>query len=135
MGSFDFAVESRCSWSDVNMPNAYVGQVPVEPGLELVAIVGPDRVNAERKALNNMVDELNGGGLSVARVDFQGSNAGGIVYGRILESLDLLSGWILERQELHVHLDVVSRYLLLVTVRLDGTHFRIAWQPIQTVTS
>jgi hypothetical protein len=107
----------------------------VEPGLELVTIVGPDRVNAERKAFNNMVDKLNGGGLIVAGVDFQGSNAGGIVNSRILKSPDLPSGWVLERQELHVHLDVVSGNLLLVPVRLDGADFRIAWQSIQTMAS
>ena len=66
MGSFDFTVETRCPWSDINMPNAYVGQVPVKLGLELMTVVGSDRVNAKGKAFNNMVDKLNGGGLVMA---------------------------------------------------------------------
>ncbi len=135
MGSFDFTVETWCPWSDINMPNAYVGQVPVKHGLELMTVVGSDRVNAKGKAFNNMVDELNGGRLSVAGIDFQCTDAGGIVNRRILEPSDLLSGLVFERQELHVHLDVMSGNLFLVTMCLDRTDLRIAWQSIQTVAS
>ena len=68
-------------------------------------------------------------------IDLQSSDAGGIVNGRILEPSDLLSGWVLERQEFHVYLDMMSGNLFFVSVRLDGTDLRIAWQSIQTMAS
>ena len=67
--SFHFAVEPWRLGSDVDVADALVGDMPVEPGLELGAIVGLDRVDLERQLLKDVVDELDCGVLVAAVVD------------------------------------------------------------------
>ena len=43
--------------------------------LELVAVIGSEVLNAERKGFNDMIHEIGGVGLVVAFVDFQGAVA------------------------------------------------------------
>ena len=49
-------------------------------------MVGAGGMNAKREASNDVVDEINGIGLSVALVDFEGSDSGGVINGRVLET-------------------------------------------------
>jgi hypothetical protein len=40
VGALHFAGELRRAWLDVDVPDALIGQVPVEQGLELMPAVG-----------------------------------------------------------------------------------------------
>jgi len=53
------------------MLNAFVGQMPMEAGLEFSAIVGLDLHDLERQLLENVIDELDRGLLIQALVDPQ----------------------------------------------------------------
>jgi len=63
VGSLHLAVEPWGLWSDVDMFDALVLDMPVEAGLELGTIVGLDRVNLERQLGECVVDELDCGVL------------------------------------------------------------------------
>ena len=69
MGALHLAVEVGAPRLDVDVPHALVFHVPMELGLELMAIVGSHGVDAEGKARNDMVDEVDGVLLGVAVVD------------------------------------------------------------------
>src|SRR5712692_4908341 len=71
MRSLDLAVEPRRRWSDVDVLNAFVEQVPMEAGLELRAVVGLDLHEVERQLLDDVVDELDRGLLIQALIDPQ----------------------------------------------------------------
>lgn len=49
MGSLDLAVQLRGSALDIGMADALVLDIPVEFGLELMAVVGSDLLDAERE--------------------------------------------------------------------------------------
>ena len=53
VGPFDFPVELRGSRFDVDMLDALVFHMPVEPSLKLMPPVGSDRVDPERKLLRS----------------------------------------------------------------------------------
>jgi hypothetical protein len=67
--SFYFAVKPGSSWLDVYVSYPQVFNMPMKPGLELVAIIGPHGVDAKGEALNHMIDKLNRRGLIVTRMD------------------------------------------------------------------
>ena len=67
----DLAIEPWRRWSDVDVLNAFVEQVPVEAGLELSAVVGLDLHDVEGQLLNDVVNELDRGLLVQALVDPQ----------------------------------------------------------------
>lgn len=54
-----------------------------------------------------------------AFVDLQGTDPRRIIHGRILETLELFSIWLLELQERKIDLNVVTRDLLLVALSLN----------------
>jgi hypothetical protein len=56
------------------VPDALVLDMPVKPGLELMAVVGPDFLDAERERADHMVDEIDGVGLGVPVVDPEGAD-------------------------------------------------------------
>ena len=89
MRALDLAVQLRGAALDVGMPDALVLDVPVELGLELMAIVGSDFLDAERELFDDVIDEVDGVGLCVFVVDFEGPDAGCVVDGSILEPADL----------------------------------------------
>ena len=93
------------------MIDPHVLQVPMKPGLELVAVVGTDRADTERKPSTDEIDELDAVVLGVTTVDFQGTNARGVIDGRELIALDLAR----EGKKLDIDLHVVSRYLLFIS--------------------
>ena len=61
MRPFDFAIEPRRRWSDVDVLNAFVEQAPVEAGLELGSVVGLDLHDIERQLLEDVVDKADRG--------------------------------------------------------------------------
>jgi len=84
--SFDLAVQVRTRRLDVDVVHAEVFSVPVELGLPLVPVVGPDRVDAEGEALDHVVEEVDGALLVVALVDAQGA-------ARILVASSIAVNW------------------------------------------
>jgi hypothetical protein len=70
--ALDLPVELRRARLDVDVPDALVGQVPVEEDLEPVAAVRAHRVDAEGELPDDMVDERDGVLLRVAAIDLEG---------------------------------------------------------------
>ena len=102
MGSLDLAVELWGSALDVGMADALILDMPVELGLELMAVVGPDLLDAERELFDDVIDEVDRVGLCVFVVDLERPDAGGIVDRGILEPADLLAALASEGEELDV---------------------------------
>ncbi len=114
MRPFDFAIEPRRRWSDVDVLNAFVEQAPVEAGLELGSVVGLDLHDIERQLLEDVVDELDRSLLIQALVDPQDPQSSAVIDGGVLvvliaHSLDGLD-------ELDVDLNRMARLLLLVAL-------------------
>ena len=70
MRAFDFAIEPWCSWLDINMTNPLILNMPMELCLKLMTVVRPNGLNAKRKLLYNMIDEVDGILLIMPFVDF-----------------------------------------------------------------
>ena len=80
------------------MADALVFDVPVELGLELVAVVRPHLADAEWESLYDVVEEVDGVDLGVPAVDLESSDAGGVVDGGVLVAFDWLSVFSAEYQ-------------------------------------
>lgn len=72
-----------------------------------------------RVLLDHVVYEVYGILLIMTFVDPQGSNSGSIFDGCILKSMNLLALSILDSRKRHVNLDVMARYLLGITTRIN----------------
>src|SRR5262245_47839344 len=125
------AVELRRPGLDVHVPDALVGQVPVELGLELMPAVRAPGVNTEGELLDDIVQEGDGVLLSVAAIDLEGPHPGRIVDRRVLVAPDPLALRALQGQELHVDLDVMARDLLLVAVSVHRAPPDPGGEPVQ----
>ena len=101
------------------MSDALVFNVPMELCLELMPVIGSHFSNAEGKLFDNIVDERDGTGLGVALVDFEGPDAGCVVNGGVLITLDGLLVFIFEYQKLNINLNLMPRDLPLVTNGMD----------------
>jgi hypothetical protein len=116
------------------MADALVFDVPVELGLEFVPIVCSHFPDAEREALDDLVDEQDGiGGLGVPVVDLESHDAGGIVDGGVLIALDRLPVFSSEDQKLDVDLDLMAWNLLLVTSGVNLAKPCSPRQPVQAI--
>jgi hypothetical protein len=73
------------------MADALVLDVPMELGLELMAIVGPHLADPEGEPGNDVVDEGDRIGLSVPVVDLECPDAGRIINRGVLIALALPS--------------------------------------------
>ena len=89
MGSLDLAVELRRARFNINMSDSLVFNMPVEVSLPFMASIRPDCVNAERKLLDDVVDEINGTLLVVLLVDLKRTDPSGVIDGRVLIAPDL----------------------------------------------
>jgi hypothetical protein len=111
MRAFDLAIELRRTRLDVCVTDALILDVPMELGLEFVAIIGANFPDAEGKALDNVVNEGDGIGLCVPAIDLEGTDAGRIINCCVL----VAPGWFavasLESQELHIDLDLGDQEL------------------------
>ncbi len=65
MGSLDLAVQLRGSALDIGVTDALVLDIPVELGLELMAVVGSDFLDAVRELFDDVIDKVVSVGLSV----------------------------------------------------------------------
>jgi hypothetical protein len=84
------------------------------------------------RRFEDVVNEVDGASLRMALVNFQGAHPRGVVNRCILVTLDLLTLLSIEDQELDVHLDVMTRHLLVVA---PGVHLSQAGPPRQAVQS
>ena len=66
-------------------------------------------------------------------IDLERPNAGRVINGRILEATCLLALLSDKSQELDIHLDMVTRNLLVVAFGVNFTKACSARQPVQTV--
>ncbi len=133
VGSFDFAVELRSASFDVGVPDPEIFDMPMEFGLELVAIIRANLANAEWELFDDVVDEVDGVCLRVFLVYLEGANSGGIVDRCVLEPTNLFALFSLEGQKLNIHLNVVSWDLLLITFSVQLAHSCASGQPVKTV--
>ena len=133
MRTFHLSIEARGARLDVDMIDPQVLQVPMKPGLELMAVVGTDRADTERKLSADVIDELDGVGLGVTAVDLQGSNARSVIDGCELIALDLAR----EGKKLDIDLHMVSRDLLFIPFHHllghDGAFVDGTGQPLESM--
>ena len=135
MGSLDLAVQLWSSTFDVSMADALIFDVPVELGLELVAVVGSDFLDAERELFDDVIDKVLSVGLCVFVVNLERPDTCSVVNSGILEAADFLAAFADESEELDVHLDVMAGNLLVVTLGVNFAHAGSARQSANTVTT
>ena len=70
MRPLHFAVQLRRTTFDVGVPDAKIFDMPMEFSLKLMAVVGSDLSDTERKLIDDVINEVNGIGLGVFLVDF-----------------------------------------------------------------
>ena len=135
VGSLNFAIELWRAPFDVGVSDALVLDMPMELSLELMAIVSPNFANAERKLLNDMINKVDRVCLRVFVVDLERPDTCRIVNCCVLEPANLLAAFPFEGQELDVHLDMVTRYLLLITLGVELPHPCASRQSVEAVAS
>lgn len=118
----NFTIELWSAAFDIGMSNAKIFDVPMELGLELMAIIGSDLTNAEREFFNDVVDEVDGIGIGMLFVDFQSTNPRRVIDGSVLETPYLLLVISDECQELNIHLNVMTWDLLLISLCMHLAH-------------
>src|SRR5262245_17460690 len=115
------------------MADTLVLDVPMELGLELMAVVGPYLADPEGEPSNDVIDEGDRIGLGVSVVDLECPDAGRIINGGVLVTLDRLAVVSLKDQKLHGYRDLVAGNLLLIALGMDLTNPRAARKPVQAV--
>ena len=133
MRSLDLPVQLGRAGFDVGVADAEILNMPMEPGLELMSIIGADFSDAEGELVDDVIDEVDGVGLSMAIVVFEGADPSCIVDGGILEAADFLPLRSDESQELDVHLDMMAGDLLVIPLGVDFADARAAWKTVQAV--
>ena len=133
VGSLDFAVQLRCAALYVGVPDPEVFDMPMELGLEFVIIIRTDFTNAEWELFDDVVNEVNRVCLGMLLVDLEGANSGCIVDCRVLEAADLFAAFPFERQELNIHLNVMTWNLFLITFGVQLAHSCASGQPVKAV--
>ena len=108
------------------MANTLIFDMPVEFRLELMAVVGSDFPDAEREILDDVVDKVDGAGLSVFLVDLERTNTRGVIDSSELKRANFLTVFSFESQELKVQLNVVVWNLFVVALRVDLAQARTA---------
>jgi hypothetical protein len=73
------------------MTDSLILDVPVELGLELMAVVCPDFANAERELFDDVIDKVLSVGLSMFVVDFERPDTCCVIDSGILEAADFLA--------------------------------------------
>ena len=92
--------------------------MPMKLRLEFMAIVCTDGFNPEREFIDNIVNEINGTGLRVSVIDFEGSDTGTVINGGVLITFDTFSSFVFEKQEFNIYLNVVPRYAFFISLKL-----------------
>jgi hypothetical protein len=115
------------------MTDALVLDMPMELGLELMAIVGPHLADPEGEPGNDVVDEGDRIGLGMPVIDPECPDAGRIINRGVLVALDRLAVLSLKDQELDLDLDLVPGDRLLIALSVDLANPRTARKPVQAV--
>jgi hypothetical protein len=118
---------------DVCVTDALILDVPMELGLEFVAIIGTNFPDPEGKALDHVVNEGDGIGLGVPTINLEGTDARRIVDGCVLVAPDRFAVLSLECQELHIDLDLVARNLFLIPGCMNLSNPRSSREPVQPI--
>ena len=133
MRTLHFPVDLWSTAFDVGMPDTFVLYMPMEFGLELVAIVSSNFANAERTLLNDMINEVDRVCLCVFVIDLQSPDTCCIVDCWVWESAHPFAAFSFKVQELDVYLDVMSWNLLLITLGVKFPHARASGQSIEAI--
>ncbi len=102
-------------------------------GLELMAAVGPHRMNPKQELCDHVVEKTYGVRLGVARVNLEGPDTGGIVDGGVRIATYRLATWADEFQERDIDLDVMAGDLLGVAMRVHRSTTDPAGQAVEAV--
>lgn len=135
MRSFHLAVQLRRTTFDVGVSNTFVFNVPMDFRQEFMAIVSSNFANAEKKLVNDMIDEVDRVCLRVFVVDLECPDKCRIVDCGVLEPTHLLAAFPFKGQKFDVYLDVMTRYLFLIPFGVQFTHPRTSGQAVEAVTS
>jgi hypothetical protein len=71
MGPFHLAIESGAPRLDIDMSDSQVLYMPMEHGLEFMAVFGPHCMDTKGELFDHIVNRINGFLLGVLLVDFQ----------------------------------------------------------------
>lgn len=110
------AVELRRAAFDVGVPNAEVFDMPMELGLELVAVICPNFTDAKRELLDNVINEVDRACLRVFLINLESTNSGCVMNGSELKSALFLATFSFAGQKLNVHLDMIAGHLFLIAL-------------------
>jgi len=108
-------------------------QMPMEVRLKLVPVVCTNGMDPKGELGNDVIDKCDGIILGMPIIDFQATDSRRIVDSRILESFYRQSIGSLDCQKFHVHLDIVTRNLLLVSVSDDGPLLCVLGKTVQAM--
>ncbi len=97
----DFSVELWRSAFDKCVADYKIFNMPVKFCLEFVSIVGPNFSEPEWELSNDVVYKINGVGLRIFVIDFEGSNTSRIVDGRVLKAPYFLASFAGEDQKFY----------------------------------
>ena len=100
--------------------------MPVEFGLEFVAVVATNFADPELKLLDVMIDEIDRVGLGVLLVDLERPEARCIANGSIPEATNFIIARALEGEELDLHLYVMAGDACSLWCGFSGGVFRAA---------
>lgn len=128
---FHLTVQLRRAALDVGMADAKILDMPMEFGLEFMAIIRLDFTDAEWELFNDMINKVDRIGLCVLFVNLQRPNPRSVIDGGVLEAADLHPLFANESQELNIHLDVMSGNLLLIALGVDRAHASAARKVVQ----
>ncbi len=103
------------------MTNALVLYMPVEFCLPLMPTIRAHCMDAERKLVDDVVDEIDGALLVMPLIDLQRTNSSGIVDRSVLIPAKLAPFLADQSQELDIDLDVMTWYLFGIPSRVERT--------------
>jgi hypothetical protein len=123
------AIKARRPRFDIDVMDSAVVTMPMEERLELMAVISPYGIDPEWELVNYVIDKTNGVFLCMATVYFQSPDSGGIINSGVLKTPDSSSVFSRKEQEFNVHLYVMAKNLLFVTLMgLYGAQPGIAGQ-------
>ena len=118
---------------DICMADTEVFDMPMELGLELMAIIGFDFSYPELELVDNVIDKVLSVRLGMLLADLERGDAGGVINGGVLEAPDLLSLLSDESLELYNHLDVMEGDLFVIAFGSNFAQACSAQQPVQAI--
>ena len=115
------------------MSDPLIFNVPVEFGLEFMAVFSAYFKYSNGKLFDDVIDEADGVCLGVFLVDFEGSDPGRIIDGGILEPTHLFVSFSFEGQKLNINLALMAGHLFVVSFGVQLAHPCASWKSIEAV--